>query len=147
MSTSLSYVSDAPVSADVRSSITSHIESASADYEWWCEPIHFFDRPDLPDHATGDTKLFLLLDDPSADSFMAHADATKIVELLSSASREFGVNWKLSLEGAPVGNIVDGKPDSDASDSLDGLLEICTMMGADPFDYDRAAILAANPDR
>ena len=147
MSSSLSYESYAPLAEDVRSSVTAHIESAAGDYDWWCEPIHFFDRPDLPEHLTGNTKLFLLHDDPSSDSFMAHADATKIVELLASASREFGISWKLSLEGAPVGNVVDGAPDADATDSLNGLLEICTMMGFDPSDFDRAEILAANPDR
>jgi hypothetical protein len=107
----------------------------------------FFDRADLPGYLTGNTKLFLLLDDPATDSFMAHADATKIVECLVSASRAFGVGWKLSIEGQPVGTISDGVPSEDVVNALASLFEICAMMGIDPSEMNRDEILAAHADR
>lgn len=147
MSASLSYESSSAVATDARAAILAHIESASAGYDWWCEPIHFYDNPYSPDRLTGNTKLFLLHDDPAIESFMAHADATKILDVLSSASREFGVNWNLTLEGASVGTITAGQPDTNAVESLASLLEICEMMGIDHSELNRAEILADNPDR
>ncbi len=147
MSTSLSYETTSPLTDDIRNQIRAHIDSLASDYEWWCEPICFFDDPNKPRFLTGNTKLFLLLDDPATDSFMAHADATKIAQLLSSASQQFGVAWNLSLEGSHVGSISGGALDEDGAASLNSLLEICSMMGVDPVDMKREEILVSYADR
>lgn len=78
---------------------------------------------------------------------MAHSDAAKIAQLLSSASQEFGVAWNLSLEGSHVGSISGGVLDEDGLASLNSLLEICSMMGVDPVDLKREEILASHADR
>jgi hypothetical protein len=78
---------------------------------------------------------------------MAHADATKISRLLSSASKEFGVAWNLSPEDSHVGRISGGALDEDGIESLNSLLEICGVMGVDPSDLKREEILALHADR
>ena len=147
MSSSLSYHSDAPLVADLRASILTHISDAIAGYEWWCEPLRLTEEAGRPECLAGTTKLMVALEDMVSDSFMAYVDATKILQVLSSASLEFGVTWELSAEGSPVGKIVAGTPDAETNNSVGGLLEICTMMGANPLELDRDAILAANKDR
>ncbi len=147
MSTSLSYETTSPLTHHIRDRIQIRIDSLASNYEWWCEPICFFNDPNKPTHLSGNTKLFLLLDDLAIDSFMAHADATKIAELLTSASQEFGVAWNLSFEGAHVGCISRGVIDEDGAASLHSLLEICSMMGVDPVEMNRGEILRAHPDR
>jgi len=147
MSTSLSYQTTSTVAEEVRDQICSYINSLASKYEWWCEPVCFFDDPNYPNFVKGNTKLFLLIDDPAIDSFMAHADATKITELLADASKTFGVGWNLSLEGSPVGTIANGTLDEEASASLNSLLEICGMMGVDPMTLDREDILKSHVDR
>lgn len=147
MSTSLSYETASQVGDKLRDQIRTHVEAAASGYEWWCESICFFDHPDKRQHLTGDTKLFLLLDDPAIDSFMAHADAMKIAECLASASREFGVSWNLSLGGAPVGTISNGTLEDDVLASLNSLLDFCTMMGVEPTELNRTDILASYADR
>lgn len=147
MSSSLSYETCEPLYGDLRSAVVSDVEAAASGYEWWCEPICFFDRPDADGRLTGNTKLFLLLDEPAVDSFMAHADASKIVECLAAASLKYGVRWKPAMEGSPVGEIANGVPDSNVAMALQSLLEICALMGMNPSEQDREAILAAHRGR
>ncbi|MBX6316052.1 MAG: hypothetical protein IRY99_24535 [Isosphaeraceae bacterium] len=141
------YNTVAPVADDVRSSLCEFITQSTAGHQWWAESILFYDDPQHPGHLVGDTKLFVLLDDPAIDSFMAHADLERIVVALESSSARFGVDWDLSLAGAPIGSITRGRRDAALAQAVMGLLEACGEMGVDPATLDRENILREYHDR
>jgi len=73
MSASIGYHTIQPVAAEQKMMILKSIEDLTLDYEWWAEPMIFYDHPDYPGHLCGDTKLFCLIDDEAGvahDSFM-----------------------------------------------------------------------------
>jgi hypothetical protein len=147
MSASLAYATGAPVADDVRSSLREFITRSTAGHQWWAESILFYDDPELPGHVVGATKLFVLLDDPAIDSFMAHADMAKIIDVLELSSERFGVEWELSIAGTPVGRIARGQRDEALAQAMTELLEICDVMDVDPTTLDRESILREYRDR
>jgi hypothetical protein len=141
MSASLTYATATPVDDARRSAILAFIKEDTAGYQWWSESIAFYDDPNRPDHVVGNTKLFVLIDDPALDSFMASSDMDRIVSALEGASAKFGVDWQLFLQDNPAGTVSKGKRDERTGKSLKGLLSICEAMGVDPGDLNRVSIL------
>ena len=123
------------------------IRAETAGYQWWAESITFYDDPKRPGHLVGNTKLFVLIDDPALDSFMASSDMDRIVTALESASAKFGINWQLFLQDSPAGTVSGGRRDDRAANSVKGLLSICEAMGVDTSELDRVSILAQYRER
>jgi hypothetical protein len=141
MSASLTYATVAAEDDARRSAILAFIKKDTDGYQWWAESMLFFDDPKRPGHLVGNTKLFVLIDDPALDSFMASSDMERIVSTLEKTSAKFGVDWQLFLQDNPAGAISKGTRDMRAAKSVKGLLSICDAMGVDPSGLDRASIL------
>ena len=141
LSASLTYVS-APQPESTRSAVREFIRLDTAGYKWWAESLSFFEDPKRSDQLVGNTKLFRLIDDPAADSFMASTDMDHILGYLEAASEKFGVDWQLFLQDTPVGMIAGGRRDEKAGNAVKGLLKICDAMGIDPAELDRGRIFA-----
>jgi hypothetical protein len=146
MSASLTYVSS-PLPESTILAVREFTGQEAAGYQWWAESLNFFDDPKRPGQLVGNTKLFRLIDDPAADSFMASADLDRIVGCLEAASARFGVEWQLFLQDTPVGIITGGRRDETAGKAVKGLLAVCEMMGIAPAELDRDRILKEYPPR
>ena len=147
MSASLTYATATPVDNDQRSAILAFINEDTAGHQWWAESIVFYDDPNRPGHVVGNTKLFVLIDDPALDSFMASSDMDRIISALEKSSAKFGVDWHLFLQDNPAGTVSKGKRDERAEKSVKGLLSICHAMDVDPEDLNRGSILEQYRDR
>ena len=146
MSVCLRYESATNCRWDLRQKIRDRIASSQEHYQWWCEPIYFFnDDADHKSRLSGSTKLYCIIEDQSVDKHMAHLDILKIVEFLKSASSEFSTDWVLSLEDKELGAIESGEPCDDLEFHLDMLADV---HGYDPEQFpSRDDVLAAFPDR
>ena len=121
MAVSLDYSSTSSVSDDLEEKIQTEVKVINNNFDWWCEPIAFFTDPQNRDKLTGSTKLFLIgyssdggkyvEVDPDEDSYLAHRDASFIIEKIVEWSKKYNINWKISVAGTEIGQIKNGHVD------------------------------------
>jgi hypothetical protein len=144
---SLGYFSTRPVPADEHRQLVALMAEANEAYDWWCESIWISEKPDEAGYAFGFTKLFCMIDDEDADTYMAYLDVCEIVKFLTSAAQRLGIEWRLEIEGAPFGVVTSAGPDAALQGNLSGFLDMF------PGDFDalrsrpREEILAEWSDR
>ncbi|MGL6074088.1 MAG: hypothetical protein ACRC8S_08005 [Fimbriiglobus sp.] len=147
MGVSIGYCSTEPVPAETHQQLLALVADANAAYDWWCESIWIAEDPDADGHAYGFTKLFCMIDDEDADTYMAYLDVCEIVRFLASVANRLGIEWRLQIEASPFGGVTAGGPDDDLRGNLSGFLDMF------PGDYEpfrvrsRADILAEWADR
>lgn len=151
MSSSVSYRTAAPVSADTRAAIVLAVQKHNAARDWWCESFCFYEDPKLENHLLGNTKLFLngyttpsgqyVEVDPDEDCFMAAEDAQFIIDRLAEFSRQHGIQWVIDLDGAELGTITDGVVPEELTSLL---IELKTVA---PPDSDSKALLISHAAR
>ncbi len=151
MAASIIYRSASVVQDDISSQVKDYISESTQGYEWWCEPITFFDHPEFPGRLYGASKLFCLLDDTEEgvahDSFMADTDMSKIASILSEVSRKYGLDWILLFEGQEIGGVKQGELTPEFEEQTKMHLEVCTIMEVDPGSLNREEILKIYKDR
>ncbi|MGE0546061.1 MAG: hypothetical protein AB7O24_07415 [Kofleriaceae bacterium] len=117
MGVELSYWTTAAIEPALRARIEREASELSANREWWCESLVFFEWPGKPGLA-GSTKIFFgggystesgdfVEVDPRDDMFLAARDASFIVAELARWSGLHGFSWELVC-GEPIGRIVAG---------------------------------------
>ena len=147
MGVSLSYSSTQPIAAEAHRRLLALAAETNRAYHWWCEPICVISTADDAGHAFGSTKLFCLIDDVDADTYMAYLDVNAIIRFLSTVAVELSIQWKLEIEGSPFGGVTATGPDDELRGNLSRFLDMF------PGDFEplrarsRADILAQWPDR
>ena len=131
LAVSLDFRSTSSVADDLKKKIQVEGEAINQNFEWWCEPIVFFTDPQKRNNLTGSTKLFLIgysTDDrgyvevdPDEDSYMAHRDASFIIEKIAEWSKKYHINWHISVAGAKIGQIKNGKIDGQVREFLEAM--------------------------
>lgn len=120
MSISLDYESRAAIEENIRLDIRRDAAIAFAAHDWWAEGINFFEDKDRPGFLCGSTKLFLSRGyHPRDGSYrevphhhdvvMAYVDGLFILRTLRRWSKQYRVDWRLSMEGNYLTSISAGR--------------------------------------
>jgi hypothetical protein len=147
MGVSLSYRVEELVNPDVVRTILDETNRLRGEYDWWCEPIIFFEMSPPAERGrrlAGDTKLFLdswtsagvLVEVEHTDEYetMVRRDTMFVLERLRKWSERYGLRWILEMADADYGEIAAGKVSS-------ATLETFARDGIDvvsPFDEEKA---------
>jgi hypothetical protein len=124
MGVSLGYFSTKPVSAANHRELLALATAANAAYDWWCESIWIPEKPDDCGNAFGFTKLFCMIDDADTDTYMAYLDVCEIVRFLTSIAETLGIEWRLEIEGSPLGVATAAGPDAELQGNLSRSLDM-----------------------
>ncbi len=146
MGVSLGYFSLDQMSEDERSALVARVVKHNESYEWWCEGIWISDEPTENGSSFGSTKLFCLIDDENADTYMAYQDIREIVRFFTEESKT-GSGWRLELEDEDFGTIVSGAPDEELKANLEGFLDAFEVDFEELGKPDRKAFLKKWSDR
>lgn len=123
------YVSEDEFEPEFQAEIYRRAEELAERYDWWNEPLWFYESTLKPFHLTGSTELTrnnpvdenglpILGSEiaPRDNSLLAYIDLQRLVGLLEILSSEFQVHWTLfrpdAFETFHLGAISDGAADS-----------------------------------
>jgi hypothetical protein len=136
MSASIYYRSLRTVSDTERATIEAAARTAEAARTWQsCEPVNFFLSND--GHLKGGSKPNFAPDpeDSAAagDSGLTDGSVLDLIEVLSSLSREYNVDWEITFEeGPPIGYIRAGHCDPDVIAGAQQLVQVAQMVARLP---------------
>jgi hypothetical protein len=136
MSASIYYRSLRTVSDTERGTIEAAVRTAEAARTWLsCEPVNFFPSDDS--HLRGGSKPNFAPDpqDSAAagKSGLPDGSVLDLIEVLSSLSREYSVDWEITFEeGPPVGYIRAGHCDPEVIAGAEQLVQVAEMLARMP---------------
>ncbi len=129
MSVSISYSCTRGLDAPRRVQLLARVDQDVAGFKWWAESICLWETDTGVD---GNSSLFLLSAEPDEDSIMAWANATHIVKLLHGYARDFGIQWDVSMEELPMGQVTGNASDEAVFRKLEMLLSMGDVEPGDP---------------
>jgi hypothetical protein len=97
-------------------------EQKNGSREWWCESIWICPTLDDNGCAFGFSKLFRMIEDEDADTYMAFLDIAEIVKYCSETSRQLEVDWRFEIEDAVFGEVIGGLQTEQLKGSMAGFL-------------------------